>query len=64
MHKTFEHNGRSLHVAVQPSADSWQYQYTINQGDPHLAGVLHATEQEALEAGAAEARAEVDDERV
>jgi hypothetical protein len=64
MHKTFEHKGRSLHVAVQPSADSWQYQYTINQGNPRLAAVLYTTEQEALEAGASAACAEVDDERV
>ncbi|RYF46542.1 MAG: hypothetical protein EOO38_13910 [Cytophagaceae bacterium] len=64
MDKTFEYKGRSLHVAVQQSGDRWQHQYTINGSDPRVGGVVYGTEQEALDAGAAEAQAEVDEERV
>jgi hypothetical protein len=64
MDKTLEYKSRSLQIAAQQSGDSWQYQYTINQSDPRVGGVVYGTEQEALDAGAAEARAEVDEERV
>ena len=64
MDRTFDYKGRSLHVATQRLGPNWQYQYTINESDPHVWGVAYATEQEALEAGAAEACAEVDEERI
>jgi hypothetical protein len=64
MDTTFEYKGRSLRVAARQSDDGWQYQYAINEGDLQLGGVLYPTEEEALEAGGVEARAEVDEERM